>query len=322
MSSRVTENFEELRLISRVIVLYYQEGLSQSEIGAALGLSTSKVNRLIKKARQEGMVEIHIRAPFQQLFELERQIEKACGVNEAIIVPELSQGEESVLQSAGKAAANYLLDHLRPGDTVCMGGGRALLELVKAIRAEKTYDVCIVPAIGGVQGTHYTDVNYLAAELARRIGGTAFQLHAPAFVDSHEERESLFALRHVQEVLDRARQAQIALVGIGSLVPETSSYFQFTSLSKEEIPLIAQDEQGAGEILARAYNLGGEGIARAYADRVVGLSLTELRAIPHRIGVAATPSKVPAITGALRGGWINTIVTDESAATEVCRFLA
>jgi DNA-binding transcriptional regulator LsrR (DeoR family) len=315
--SSISDEYTSARLIGRVVSMYYLEELSQVEISKALDLSTAKVNRLIKQARELGMVEIRVHNRFQNIFDLERQIEKTTGVREAVIVPQFTRDEAAVLQSIGQAAASYLLDHIRDGDVICMGGGRAILEVVRAVRTTRSYDVRVVPAIGGVQGRHYTDVNYLAAELAGKLGGLALQLHAPAFVDSQPERDSLCALRHVKEVLDLARQAQIALVGVGSLADDSSSYFQFTSLSPDEVQHITNERGGAGEILSQILDGKGEVIAREYAGRVVGLELRELKAIPLSIGVAATPGKALAIAGALAGGFLKTIISDDATGMEI-----
>jgi DNA-binding transcriptional regulator LsrR (DeoR family) len=50
---------------------------------------------------------------------------------------------------------------------------------------------------------------------------------------------------------------------------------------------------------------------------VVGLCLKDLRAIPLIIGVAATEQKILPILGALRGKYLKTIITDETAALGV-----
>ena len=58
----------------------------------------------------------------------------------------------------------------------------------------------------------------------------------------------------------------------------------------------------------------GKPCAQEYADRVVGLTLAELKSIPYRIGVAATAAKALPLYGALRGGYLHALITDETAA--------
>jgi DNA-binding transcriptional regulator LsrR (DeoR family) len=310
-------DYDSARLISRVLSLYYAEEKNQKEVAEILGLSVAKVNRLLKQAREQGWVEISIHAPFQNLFDLERRLQTACGIPEAVIVPELTQDPEAMLQTVGRAAAEYLLQRLRDGDTICISGGKALHAIVQAIETRRRYDVRVVPATGGVQGRHYTDVNYLAAQLADRLGGMAYQLHAPVFVDTPQERDTLLSMRQISEVLDVARQAQIALVGVGSVIPSSPSYFDLTSLGEADRRKIVEDEQGAGEILACLFNASGHPCAIDYNQRVVGLCLRDLRAVPLVIGVAATEQKTLPILGALRGKYLKTIIMDEAAALGV-----
>ena len=71
---------------------------------------------------------------------------------------------------------------------------------------------------------------------------------------------------------------------------------------------------GVGDINAFVYDIEGQPCAQEYADRVVGLSLAELKSIPYRIGVAATAAKALPLYGALRGGYLHALITDEAAA--------
>jgi DNA-binding transcriptional regulator LsrR (DeoR family) len=47
---------------------------------------------------------------------------------------------------------------------------------------------------------------------------------------------------------------------------------------------------------------------------LVGIAPDTLRAVRRRIGVAGGPEKHPAVRGALRGGWINVLITDAASA--------
>jgi DNA-binding transcriptional regulator LsrR (DeoR family) len=77
---------------------------------------------------------------------------------------------------------------------------------------------------------------------------------------------------------------------------------------------IAETCGGIGEIGAYVYDVEGKPCADEYAERVVGLSLQELKRIPFVIGVAATAAKALPLYGALRGGYLHTLITDEAAA--------
>lgn len=315
-----SNDYQSARLLSRVLTYYYVENKNQGEIGQLLDLSTAKVNRILKYARQQGMVEIRIHTPFQHIFEMEQQLENKTHLRQAVVVPTLIDNYEAILENVGKAAADYLMAHLRDGDTIALGGGQFVSSTVKSLISEKTYPVKVVPAIGGVQGRHFTDVNNLAAELAKKLGGESFQLHTPAFVNTLQERDVLLKTGHVTEILGMARKAQIIILGIGSLDEASgASYLHFNKVSNEELSEIKNVYHGIGELLSQVLNANGELCALPYANRVVGISLTEMMSIPLRIGVAAGPYKIKPIMSALRGGFLQTLITDETTAKEIIK---
>ncbi len=317
---QLMNDLETERLINQILFMYYLDGQNQAEIGQALGLSLAKVNRLLKQARNNGWIEFNIHTPSQHLFDLERTVQKVTGVKNAIIVPRYSDYPDAILASIGKAAAGYLVQQIRDGDVVCNGGGRGVAAMVQALETENTFDVRVVPAMGGVQGRFNTDVNNLAGVLAKRLGGKALQLYAPAFTDTEDERDAVNNLRHVKEVLDFARNAQIAVVGVGTLNPTDSSIWQFTSLPADELQRVFHLELGAGEILARIFNQDGEVCAEQYSNHVIGIDLEDFRSIPLTIGIAVLDHKGPAVAAALKGNYLKTIIMDDVTAKEVLSY--
>ena len=318
MAERISaSDYDSIRLINQVLTLYYVQELTQAEVGQRLGLSTTKVNRLLQQAREQGMVEITIRTPFQYLFDLEARLKASFDISDAVVIPQIAEQTNAMVHTLGRAGANYLLGRLQDGDVVAIGGGTAVHAVVQALETRSSHDVKVVPCMGAVQGRVTTDVNYLATQLAARLGGEAYQLHAPAFVDTEKQREMLLSMGPIKEILDIARQATIALLGVGTVDYQTSRFVQFTALSAEDMKWIAESRGGVGEIAARIYDIKGQPCAKEYANRTVGLSLQELRKIPFVVGVAAAAVKARPIYGALRGGYLDALITDEAAARGV-----
>ena len=309
--------YETIRLMNTILTLYYVDGLTQTEIAQRLSFSTAKVNRMLLQAREQGYITITIRTPFQQLFDLEDRLKAVFGLQDVVVIPAVAESGSSPLNSLGAAAAEFLLSHLRDGDVLGIGGGSAVHALYQAISPARSYKVEIVPLIGAVQGEITTDSNFLAAHLAERLGGKAYQLHAPVIVDSREQCETLKSMGPVKEILDIARRANIAIVGVGTVDAEVSRFVQFTALSAQDMKHIASDCGGVGDINAFVFDIEGRACAQEYADRVLGLTLPELKSIPYRIGVAATETKALPLYGALRGGYLHALITDETAACGV-----
>lgn len=306
--------YDAVRLLNTILNMYYIEDLNQVQIAKRLGLSTSKVNRMLQQAREEGFVEINIRTPFQHLVDLETRLKAIFGLADAIVIPPVPEDTNNLAHSLGRVGAEFLLRHVRDGDIICIGGGTAVHAVVEAIQAPRAYSVEVVPFLGAVQGDVSTDVNFLAARLAERLGGKAYQLHAPAFAGTATDRDILMEMRPVKEILDIARRARFSLMGIGTIDGESSRYVKFTALSPDDMRRIAEVHGGVGEIGAHVFDATGVPCAEEYSARVIGLTLEEIKCIPVTISLAVTLAKVRSLYGALRGGYLRSLVTDEAAA--------
>lgn len=313
------DDFERLRRLHRVLVMHYVEGLSQAEIAKRTGMSHPTVNRLVKEGHDRGFVQISISSPHQSLFAIEKQLGELTGLKEAIITPSASEQEEVNLATAGKAAADYLLSTLKDGDTICVSGGRGVDAVIAALAPARAYDVTVVPATGGVQGNFFTDVNHLAAQLARRLQGRAYQIHAPVFAQSREERDVLLTLQSVREVLARARDAAVALVGIGSVLEERSTYLSLRPDGQSEADIGRTG--AAGELVAHLLDRSGQLCDYPLNECVVGLTVDELRSIPVGIGISSGARKALPIASVLRGGYLDVLATDEATGTRILELL-
>jgi DNA-binding transcriptional regulator LsrR (DeoR family) len=310
-------NYEAVRQINLVLTLYYLEGLTQSEIAQRLGLSTAKVNRLLQQAREQGYVNITIRTPFQHLIDLEARLKAVFSLQDAIVIPAVGESASSLLSTVGTVASTFLLEHLHDNEIIAVGAGTAVQALAQSIEPSRSYQVKVAPVFGAIQGDMTLDVNYLATTLAARLGGTAYQLHAPAFVSNGEQRSLLLEMAPIKEILDVSRQATIALLGVGTVDPEISRFAKFSALSPEDMRHISVDCGAVGEVAGTIYDIEGRAVAPEYANRIIGLSRSELMAIPYRIGMAVTAFKATTLYGALRGGFLHALITDETAARGV-----
>lgn len=311
---------ERVRLINTILNLYYKERLTQTEIADRLDLSTPKVNRLIQQARDLGYITFVIRTPYQQLFDLEDRLKAVFGLQDAIVIPTSGNTSSSLLSALGTVAADFLLERIRDGDVLAITPGTTVQAVVQSIDTSRTYQIDVVPILGAIQGEIESDMNFLAAHMADRLNANAYRLHAPAFVDTAEHAEIVRNVAPVKKILDIARRADCVLLGIGTVDPDESRFVEFTALSAEDLNYIAEGCGGVGEISAHVYDIEGRPCAKEYAERVIGLTLDEIKEIPYRVGVAASAKKVLPIYGALRGGYLHALITDEVAAQGVLEY--
>ena len=147
--------------------------------------------------------------------------------------------------------------------------------MIEALAPARKYDVRVVPATGGVQGKFRTDVNHVAVALAEKLGGTAYQLHAPVFAATEEERAALMSVSTIRNVLEMARAADVALFGIGSVRDADSTYLTLT----EQADRAALTAGAEGELLAHLVDREAR-LQHLSNRRLVALTLDELAKIP------------------------------------------
>lgn len=314
--SNAREELVVARQMHQALVLHFLEGLTQSQIADRLGISQPTVNRLIKRGRQPGLVEIKIKSPIEPLVDMEEQLLAIGGIRRAIVVPTVSDNQQIALQAVGEAAARLLLEEIGDGDTICITGGKGVSAVVAGLQAPRRFDVEVIPGTGCVQGKHYTDVNHVSTLMADRLGGRSFQIHAPLFADSAAERAMLINMRSVADVFGRAREAKVAVVGIGSILSDDSSYYDLHPSSSTDRAAI--ERSGAScELLAHLLDEKGQVCDYSLNRSLVSLTLEEFASIPTKIGVASGPNKAGPILSVMRGRHLDTLVTDEATGERV-----
>ena len=312
-------SFELIRRIHTVLAMHFLEGKKQSEISVLLNMSTATVNRLIKQGRELGMVQISVDSPYQRLFDLEQELVARWSLKSALVTPTVTDSPNTTLAQVGTVAGNLLLETVRDGDTIAISGGKAVRAMIENLSSDRTLDVNVVPMTGGVQGKHYTDVNHVATLLAEKLGGRATLIHAPLFAETPDERDMLMSVRSVRDVFDAAREASIALVGIGSVADEQSTYYEALPMAEDARQALAESDV-RGEFLGHLIDTDGRVSDIEFNSRLVALPPGEAARIPTTVGVVSGSEKIEPIRAVLAGKYINALVLDEETAAGVLAF--
>ena len=310
---------ERTELLAQVASLYYEDNLTQAEIAHRINISRSMISRLLREAREAGVVEIIIHYPWKTAPEIEHDLTTRFHLRQARVLVGRGRPYEEILRGLGVLAAHYLESILAEGTILGISWGTAVYSTVRALRPDRRLPITVVQMIGAVgTGNQQIDGPDLARLLANVYGGEHRYLHAPLIVEEAHVREILLQEPRIRETLSLARRADIALVGIGSLVPEVSSLLRAGYVDREALTQLRA--QGAvGDVCARHYDAQGRVLDIELNQRIVGIELEALHDIEHVIGVAGGGAKAEAILGALRGGHVNVLVTDDVAASEVLR---
>jgi len=304
-------------VLAEVASLYYEEELTQNEIGARLGLSRVKVYRLLKQAKEEQVVTIVIDWPIKRDARLERELCAMFGLTDALVMQTITADRTAGLHQLGQLAARYLEQLLQDSTTLTVCLGRSTYETIAAIRPGFRAHVHVAPALGSMpMATRELDSGALARRLAQKLGGDAIDLSAPAMADSAADAEVLRNQRDIKRALQVAQAAEVALLGIGNLDPAQSGLVKGAFLTPEELMgLVANG--AVGDIAGRIFTLDGALHVNRYDERIIGLRFAELKRIPKTIAVAMGLDKGRAIYGALRTGIVNVLCTDDRTANAV-----
>lgn len=313
---------DELRMMVRVARLYYGRDLSQSAIGNQLGLSQATVSRLFKRAKQEGIIRTTVNVPKGIDTELEEQLIDRYELRDAIVVDSSRVDDEKVItRELGAAASYYIESVIKQNDVIGLSSwSSTLLALVDALHpVPRKADVRVVQILGGVGNpTAKAQANRLTSRFADLVGGTAVFLPAPGIVGSEAALQVLLDDVHVREAVGLFDRVSLALVGIGAMQPSSLLAASGNIFSEKEQRML-ESYNAVGDILLRFFDGEGNPVKTFLENRVVSMSLEQLRNVSRAIGVAGGHRKMDTIRGALRGRWINILVTDRFTAERLVR---
>jgi len=314
----MSKNDSHPRLLLKVSYLFYRLGLSHTDIATRLGLSRFQVARLLRMALDAGYVRVTILEPERWHADLERDLEARFGLTAAIVVDNDNLDDDEMKRRVADAAGRYLVETLDDGDVLGVSLGSTIQDLVNQLPHHIDKRVEVVQLIGGSSGEQ-PDVSpsILTAQLAQRFRTRPFLLHAPAVVGDGQLRRSLLSDSTVQATYARYQALTVAVLGIGALTHGTMSRLLYGGVIDATLLHTLLDRGAVGDILAYVYRLDGSLVASSLDDRMVAIPLPDLLHVRRRVGIVAGPAKVPAVLGALRGGFITVLVTDSSTAQAI-----
>jgi DNA-binding transcriptional regulator LsrR (DeoR family) len=309
---------EHLRLLAKVARMYHERGMGQPQIAQELSISQPRVSRLLKQAVDSGIVTTVVSLPPGVYTELEEELQRRYGLTEAVVFDGGGASGE-LITALGAAAATYLNTTLKGGDEIGVSTWSAtLLAAVNAMRPKvRTSARRVVQLFGGVGNP---EVQFHATRLTSRLadltGATPVFVPTPGVVSTPSVRRAIEEDASVHEVMALWNRLDLAVVGIGSLTPSALLRQSGNALGQQE-----QEELRAlgavGDVCLRFFDAAGQLVSSSFDERVVGITPAQLRNIGRTVGVAGGESKYTAIRAALRGGWINVLITDLDVATRL-----
>ena len=309
---------QHFELLAQVASFYFEQNLKQDEIAARIGYSRSMVSRLLAEAQEKGVVEVRINYPLLRCLDLEEALQQALNLRIVRVLSRGTLGHSQMLRKLGSMAARLVEDLVSQGaKKIGVAWGTALWETISAVRKENFADTRVYQVIGS-SGSLNPEIDgpNLVRHLAEALGGQYFTIPAPLIVDSPLTREALMHDPTVARIMQEASSIDLALVGIGMIDPESSSWIRSGYLTQEQVSSLAS--QGAvGEVCGIIFDRKGNLQDNPIRNRVVGIVYDDLMRIPLKLGISAGEMKTLPILCACQAGLVNCLVTDEVAALGV-----
>lgn len=302
---------------TKIAYYYYKIGMTQDDIAKKMSMSRQRVNRILKKCLEMGIVKIVIQEYEYQNVELEIQLETLLGLNEIIIFNNSGIG---INESLGAAASSYLERVMKDNDIIGFSRGRALSSLVKNLNPIDRKNLTVTQLVGGLNAEE-TNINSdcIVRQSSEILNAKPCFMYAPIILGNKDLRDSLMKESFFSRVYDTMKACTITLVGIGDMSID-STFVQKKFISKKEFDIL-QSRNAVGEVCTHYFDINGNIIKSGINDRVLAIDLKSFKEIPLRIGVGGGSEKLSAIIGAIRGKLINVLLTDLETAQSLLKML-
>ncbi|MES2979525.1 MAG: sugar-binding transcriptional regulator [Pseudomonadota bacterium] len=299
------------RMRLRVAWMYFVEEMTQNEIAQHLGIGRVTVVRLLSDLRERNEIKFSIEQGVPECIALERALETAFGLSEAVVAP-LSDPQADAAVAVAAATGQYVGGLLRPGMRIGVGWGRTLHESLRFMPDTPVADLGVISLLGGITKVRRFNPSEFAWRFSSLFQAECYLMTAPAMVDSPETRQTLIDHCGLADVFDNARTLDAVLLSVGDVTPDGTAYRY--GVIPEELRRRFVKMGAVGDLLFHYFNADGELIDDPIQGRVMSVPVDTLRAVPQRIIASGGINKVKALLGAIRLVSPTTLITDEHCA--------
>jgi DNA-binding transcriptional regulator LsrR (DeoR family) len=314
-NSLVRLDIEQMRLITKAARMHHIHGERQAVIAEKMGVSQASVSRFLNLAEEHGIVRTVVVPPEGLYPDLEEGLIERYGLDAAYVV-DIGAKEEGVAHVLGAAAAQCLVDEFE--DAAIIGftsWSTTLREMASAMAPRPNAGVQnIVEMLGDLGSPMLQHEAALATlQMAKALNADAVFLRTPGVVPNPDLQSIALADAHVKAAISLLDKLDVALVGIGPAdfhgpLEEGDNFFTAEQLAD------VRRVGAMGQLHQRFIDALGAPVVTKLDKLVVGITLQQLRNARRKIAVAGGAAKHQALAAALKGKWIDVLVTDVNSA--------
>lgn len=301
--------------ISRILEIsksYYIDGLSQTQIANKLNLSRPTVSRALQSAKEDGIVEIKINDPLNDMNKLSEELKNKFNLKHVIISSDTNNNEEIIIKELGYLASSFTESTVKGGDIIGVSWGRTIAALANSLHYSQHNNVSIVHLKGSV--TNSTIDNYsseITGQFSKNFHTQVKILPLPVIFDSASTKEIVLKDHFISDIITEGYRSNIALFTVGT-VRTNAMLFNLGYLDKTKIAYL--QKKAVGDIMSHFIDNRGNIVDKELDARTVSIPLNELRKKETSILVAGGIAKLKPIHAALIGKYANVLITDQNVA--------
>ena len=295
-------------LVLKAAYQYYILDRSQNQIAKDLDVSVTTVSRLLKRARDEKIIEFVIRNPYVECLK------------EVIISPVIDMGEdeddsamepEMVKKLVALEGARYLQRVIKENDVLGVTWGSTVYQMINYLNPAQKANTTFVTLHGSLSNcvTEW-DVRTLVSRMAKAFSGRKYILLTDTLMNSAETVKMLKKEKSISQVMDMFDKVDIAINGIGAFYPKVTSILAKPYyLSPDEVAML-KEHHVIGDVALRFLDKEGNECDTELKERTISISLEQFRKIPIKVTLASGEEKAHAVLAALKGGLIDVLIVD------------
>jgi DNA-binding transcriptional regulator LsrR (DeoR family) len=307
---------EKLEAAVRAAWLYYVAGNTQHEIAEKLQVSRPTAQRLVALAVERGLVKVRVYHKVATCLELAIALRQRYNLLVCNVVPVNADNGDQVLRKIAVAGAQVMESYLGEAEAriIALGSGQTIKAVIGELNSFDRPQHRVLSLVGTIARDGASNPYDVALQAAEKIGSKCFLLPAPLLADSAEERKQWCRHRLYKVVEELSTKADVAFVGIGD-VRRACPLHRDGFITDDEVNDLVK-AGAVGDNLGWTFDQNGDLIQGAIQERVTSIQLPRPSRMPV-IAFAGGERKSKAVLGALRGQWINGLVTDETCARAV-----
>lgn len=305
----------------KVARLYYYQNRSTKEIAKEMNVSRSTISRLLKFAKEEGLINISIVDPSEEPRLIEKKIIDKFHVERVHVVQAPAiLGEGEWLNRVAHYTARYLNTIYDSNMTLGIAWGTTLTAVAKCLIKKTTQNSHIVQLNGA--GNTLSMGNEYAGEIimkfAENYQAKAHLFPLPTFFDYAATKKALWQEKSIQRILEIQKQADILLYSIGAVNAGIPSHVYSDGYLNEKNYRELEDYDVVGDIATVFFRSNGDYKNIPLNDRASG---PELEFFQNKYGICVVSglAKVKGLYSALKGKYIKELIVDEPTAQHLIK---